>query len=281
MSEKAGTDQTPSLRGQCLAEYVGTFIVILVGDGAVATAVMTSALDGWGVAMMWGFGVTLAIYVAAPVSGAHFNPAVTLSMALFRGFPAGRVLPYFVSQLAGAFTGAAAVYAMWAGHWQPAIEKMGIEVGAPGSQKLMSIFSCFYPSPGVGVDAAAMSTVSLGGAFFVEVLITGFLLLAIFSLTEPSSTALPQSGTGPLFVGFIVAVSVGLAGQLTMDAINPVRDLGPRLFGWVLGFGSIAFPGPRGNEWWLYITAPLVGGVTGASVYQLFIRRFLIRAGAQ
>src|SRR5262249_43403462 len=168
----------PALPAQCVAEFLGTFIVILVGDGAVATAVMTSSLDGWGVAMMWGIGVTLAIYVAAPVSGAHFNPAGTITMAAVPGFPPEKIPPFFLSQIAGAFAGAAAVYAMWSGYWPQAIEKLGVEVGAPGSQKLMAVFSCFYPGPGsIGVDSGAWSSMSTGGAFFVEALATGFLLL--------------------------------------------------------------------------------------------------------
>jgi glycerol uptake facilitator protein len=275
MAEENATAFLPSLPAQCIAEFIGTFVVILVGDGAVAAAVLTGAIDGWGVAVMWGLGVTLAIYVAAPVSGAHFNPAVTIAMAAFRGFPRRRILPFCLSQLAGAFSGAAAVYGMWSGHWQSGLQKLGVQPGAPGSQKLMAIFCCFYPSPGSGVDPTAMSMVSTRNAFFVEALITGFLLLMIFALTEPSSPSLPQSGMGPWFVGLVVAVSVGLAGQITMDAINPVRDFGPRLFGYLLGFGSIAFPGPQGNEWWLYITAPITGGLAGAGAYKFLVRRFL------
>jgi glycerol uptake facilitator protein len=267
---------TASLAGQCLAEFVGTFIVILVGDGAVAAAVMTNQLDGWGVAMMWGLAVTFGIYVAGPVSGAHFNPAVTITMAVFRDFPRSRILPFILSQIAGAFTGAAAVYWMWHGYWPRALEKLGVEVGAPGSQKLMMIFSCFYPNPGgIGVDAAAMATVSLSGAFFIEALLTMFLLLMIFALTEPDNPGMPQAGLGPLFIGLTVTAIVGIGGSLTMDAVNPVRDFGPRLFAYVIGFGEIAFPGPRGNEWWLYIVAPIVGGLIGAAVYRLLVRRFL------
>lgn len=267
---------TASLAGQCLAEFVGTFIVILIGDGAVAAAVMTNQLDGWGVAMMWGLAVTFGIYVAGPVSGAHFNPAVTITMAVFRDFPRTRILPFILSQVAGAFTGAAAVYWMWHGYWPRALEKLGVEVGAPGSQKLMSIFSCFYPNPGgIGVDAAAMATVSLSGAFFIEALLTMFLLLMIFALTEPDNPGMPQAGLGPLFIGLTVTAIVGVGGSLTMDAVNPVRDFGPRLFAYVIGFGEIAFPGPRGNEWWLYIVAPIVGGLIGAAVYRFLVRRFL------
>ena len=267
---------TASLAGQCLAEFVGTFIVILVGDGAVAAAVMTNQLDGWGVAMMWGLAVTFGIYVAGPVSGAHFNPAVTIAMAVFRGFPRSRILPFILSQIAGAFTGAAAVYGMWHGYWPRALEKLGVEVGAPGSQKLMAIFSCFYPNPGlIGVDASAMATVSAGGAFFIEALLTMFLLLMIFALTEPDNPGMPQAGLGPLFIGLTVTAIVGVGGSLTMDAVNPVRDFGPRLFAYVIGFGEIAFPGPRGNEWWLYIVAPIIGGLIGAAVYRYLVRRFL------
>jgi len=197
-------------------------------------------------------------------------------MAVFRDFPKSRIVPFILSQIAGAFTAAAAVYVMWHGYWPRIIEKLGVEVGAPGSQKLMAIFSCFYPNPGgIGVDASAMATVSTGGAFFIEVLLTMFLLLMIFALTEPDNPGMPQAGLGPLFIGLTVTAIVGVGGSLTMDAVNPVRDFGPRLFAYVIGFGRIAFPGPRGNEWWLYILAPIIGGLIGAAVYRLLVRRFL------
>lgn len=263
------------LAGACLAEFIGTFVVILVGDGAVAAAVFNNAIDGWGVAVMWGLAVTFGIYVAGPVSGAHFNPAVTVTMALFRGFPAKRIAPYILSQIGGAFTAAACVYGFWHGFWQPTAEKLGVQIGAAGSQKLMSVFSCFYPSPGVGVDAQAMALVSTSGAFFIEAVLTAFLLLMIFALTEPDNPGLPQAGLGPLFIGLTVTAIVGIGGSLTMDAVNPVRDFGPRLFAYLAGFGGIAFPGPRGNEWWLYIVAPIVGGPFGAAAYQYLVRRFL------
>jgi glycerol uptake facilitator protein len=267
-----------SLTGACLAEFIGTFIVIFVGDGAVAAAVLTNAIDGWGVAVMWGLAVTFGIYVAGSISGAHFNPAVTIAMAAFRGFPRGRVAPYILSQIAGAFTGAACVYALWSGYWATAAEKLGVQVGAAGSQKLMMIFSCFYPNPGsIGVDATAMATVTTGTAFFVEAVLTMFLMIMIFALTEPDSPGLPQAGLGPIFIGLTVTAIVGVGAPLTQDAVNPVRDFGPRLFAYLAGYGPIAFPGPRGNEWWLYIVAPITGALVGAFLYRHLVRRFLPR----
>jgi glycerol uptake facilitator protein len=275
---EASSSIVAGLGAVCLAEFIGTFIVILGGDGAVAAAVFANAIDGWGVALMWGLAVTFGIYVAGPISGAHFNPAVTIAMTLFRGFPRRRILPYVASQIAGAMAGAACVYAMWSGQWNAFIEKTGIVVGEPGSQKLMSVFSCFYPSPGAfGTDAAAMAVISTPTAFFVEALMTMILLLMIFALTEPDNPGLPRAGLGPVFIGLTVAATIGIAGSLTMDAINPVRDFGPRLFAYLIGFGEVAFPGPRGNEWWLYITAPIVGATIGAGLYNQLIRRFLPR----
>lgn len=267
---------TASLPGQCLAEFIGTFIMMLVGNGAVAVAVITGGLDNWGVAVMWGLAVAFGIYVAGPVSGAHFNPAVTITMAAFRGFPRARIVPYIASQIAGAFVAAACVYGLWYGFWPSVAEKLGVEIGAPGSQKLMMVFSCFYPNPGgVGVDAAAMAMVSPTAAFLTEVVLTMFLLLMIFALTEPDNPGLPQAGLGPIFIGLTVTAIVGMGGPLTMDAVNPVRDFGPRLFAYTAGFGRIAFPGPRGNEWWIYIVAPIIGALIGAAIYRYFVRRFL------
>jgi glycerol uptake facilitator protein len=283
-SEDAPGVLTASLPGQCLAEFIGTLIVILCGNGSVSVAVMTgaltgsSALDGWAVAMMWGLGVTFGIYVAGPVSGAHFNPAVTIAMTAFRGFPARKIPAYVASQVAGAYAACALIYGVWHGFWPQAAEKLGVQIGQPGSQKMAAIFACFYPSPGLGTDAQAWAQLTTPTAFMIEVLLTAFLLIMIFALTEPDNPGLPQAGLGPLFIGLTVAASIGIGGVLTMDAINPVRDFGPRLFAYTIGFGEIAFPGPRGNEWWLYIVAPVVGGLVGAAAYRYLVRRFLPRS---
>lgn len=146
--------ETP-LGRQCLGEFFGTFLLILFGDSAVAVAVFTGALDLWAVVSCWGCGVIFAVYSVGYLSGAHYNPAITVSLAAFRRFPWRRVPAFVLSQVAGGFVGAATVYTMWRGFWQPAAEKMGVVIGGPGSQRLMMVFSCFYPNPGiVGVAPA-------------------------------------------------------------------------------------------------------------------------------
>jgi glycerol uptake facilitator-like aquaporin len=182
------------LGAQCRAEFLGTFILILVGDGAVAVDVFTGALGLWGVAMLWGLGVTLGVYAVGAVSGAHLNPAVTVTMSLFRGFPRRKILPYILSQILGAVAAAATLWVFWYGFWAVKASALGVEIGREGSQKLAMVFCCFYPNPGiVGATAADLAKVSTGQAFFVEVVLTMFLLLMILALVDERSSGIPLS----------------------------------------------------------------------------------------
>ncbi len=258
---------------ECLAEVVGTFILIFIGNMAVAMAVHSGGMDLWGVASLWGIAVVLAVYAVGPVSGAHLNPAVTISMALYRGLSWKKVLPYIVSQVLGAFLAAALIYSLWSGFWIPAAEKLGVVIGQAGSQKLMAVFSCFYPNPGmIGVDVAAWAKVSAAKAFGVEVAITGVLVFMILALTEDRHEGGPKSNLVPWFIGLLVTALVGVAAPLTMACLNPARDLGPRILAYLMGFGEVAFPGPRGNEWWIFIAAPICGGIVGGLIYEVVVR---------
>ncbi|MDX1386850.1 MAG: MIP/aquaporin family protein [bacterium] len=258
---------------ECVAEVVGTFILIFIGNMAVAMAVNTGSMNLWGVAMLWGLAVVLAVYAVGPISGAHINPAVTIVMALFRDFSWKKVVPYILSQVIGAFLASALIWKLWAGFWAPLMEKLGVTLGGAGSQKLMMVFSCFYPNPGiVGTDGAALAKVSTATAFGVEMAITAVLVFMVLALTEDRHEGAPKSNLVPWFIGLTVAAMVGIAAPLTMAAMNPARDLGPRLFSYLVGFGDVAFPGPRGNEWWLFILGPISGGLTGGLVYEWVVR---------
>jgi glycerol uptake facilitator protein len=246
------------------AEAIGTYLLVLFGTGSVAAAVLTGAQVGlWQVAVVWGFGVTLAIYVSAGISGAHLNPAVTLAFALLRGFPWRRVPPYAAAQLAGAVAAGATVAACF---W-PFVERFEAEKrltrGAPGSELSAMVFGEYFPNPAMfGTDAAARALVSPGAATLIEAFGTAVLVAVIFALTDPGNRAAPAANLAPFFIGFTVAVLISLFAPLTQAGWNPARDFGPRLVAFALGWGEVAIPGP-GWGFLAYIVGPLVGGPLG------------------
>jgi glycerol uptake facilitator protein len=252
--------------------------MVLFGTGSVACAVLTGALQGLGqVAVVWGFGVTLAIYCSGALSGAHLNPAVTLAIALFRRdeFPARRVGPYWAAQLVGA-VGAGLIVLLAFGPFLVRFEAVeGLTRGAPGSERAAMIFGQYFPNPALfGTGSAAESLVSPVHAMLVEALGTAILVLVIFCLTDPRNRTAPGRALTPFFIGFTVASLICLFAPITQAGWNPARDLGPRLVAWAAGFGSIALPGPRAG-FWIYLVGPLLGAIIGAAVYEQGIRPLL------
>lgn len=270
-----------SLPRACAAEVVGTFLMVLFGTGSVAAAVTTGAQVGvWQVAVVWGFGVSLAIYATAAVSGAHLNPAVTLAVAVLRRdtFPASRILPYWAAQVAGAALAGAVVLATF----HPFIERFeaeqGIDRGAPGSERSAMVFGEYFPNPAIfGTGPEAEALVSPIMAAGIEAFGTAILVFMIFALTEPRNGIRP-AWLAPFFIGFTVAVLISLFAPATQAGWNPARDLGPRLVALAAGWGEIAIPGPRGG-FWVYIVGPLGGGLVGGALYDRLIRTSLPREG--
>lgn len=275
--------------GEVIAEFLGTFVLICFGDGVVAMAV--AALPGSGrtagpttifaaagdwllIAWGWAFAVAFAVYVAGGVSGAHINPAVTLAFAVRRKFPWRKVGPYIVAQVVGAFAGAALVYAVY---WQ-AIDAFNAASkttrDAAGGLASYSIFATF-PAPYYHGDN--------WGPLLDQVVGTAFLVMLVVAVIDLRNTAV-KANLGPLMIGLAVA-AIGMSfGANAGYAINPARDFGPRLFAWLAGWGQTALPGTVDGSFswyfWVPIIGPLIGGIIGVLLYDLFIGDILhARAG--
>jgi glycerol uptake facilitator protein len=255
------TTRTTGLLGAMLAEFLGTTILILLGDGVVAqvSSVKDGSLGGHdAIAWSWGIAVTLGIYVAGRRSGAHLNPAVTVSLAVFEGFAWRKVVPYIGAQVLGCFTGALLVrwnYTETLGHVDPG-----------HTIKTQTVFATL---PGNGT-----LPVSEWGALRDQIIGTAVLLLVIRALGDVRNSP-PLANLAPLMIGLLVVV-IGMAlGADAGYAINPARDLGPRVASFITGYGSAFRDQYGGLYWWVPIVGPLIGGLVGSGLYSAFIRYYL------
>jgi glycerol uptake facilitator protein len=254
-----------TLTGELSAEFLGTMILILFGNGVVAQ-VLTSADKGLGghdsIAWAWGIGVTLGVYVAARLSGAHLNPAVSIALAMFKGFPWRKVGPYALAQTAGAFVAAIIVRFVYADL---------IDVADPGHTIKTQII--FATLPGNGGAPVTITT-----AFFDQIVGTAILVFVIFALTTAANNP-PLANIGPVVVGLLV-VAIGMAwGANAGYAINPARDFGPRLASFITGYGTAWIDQNGTPYWWVPILAPIIGGIVGGALFRYMIEGFLPAEG--
>jgi glycerol uptake facilitator protein len=254
----------PGLLGELAAEFAGTMILILFGVGVVAQVAGGGIGDHDSIAWSWGLGVMLGVYVAGRISGAHLNPAVTIALAVFKGFEWRKVAPYSLAQFLGAFVAALLV------RWN---YTEVLHAADPGlTIKTQGVFSTL---PGNG-------TLPVGewGAFRDQVIGTAILLFMILAITDAASTP-PGANLTPFIIGLLV-VGIGMAwGTDAGYAINPARDFGPRLASFLTGYGG-AFRDQTGYLYfWIPIVGPIVGGIVGAGLYQGLVGRFLPSSAAQ
>lgn len=281
--EGSGLKRVGGLWGELLAEFLGTFVLICFGDGVVAMAV--AALPGSGrtagdniffqgagdwllITWGWALAVTLGVYVAGGVSGAHINPAVTLAFAVRRKFPWNKVIPYIVAQVVGAFAAAALLYVVYYNAIDAFNKALGDQPRDSGKGFItFSIFATF-PAPYFNGNL----TIPL----IDQIVGTAFLVIFIVAIIDMRNMAV-KANLGPLMIGFAVA-AIGMSfGANAGYAINPARDFGPRVFAWIAGWGEVAMPGtvagPGGFSWyfWVPVIGPLIGGVIGVLLYDWFI----------
>ena len=263
-----GPMKPPPLRRALLAEFLGTALLILLGDGVVASVILLDKQADWIVITTgWGLAVTLGVYLSGQLSGGHLNPAVTLALAGRGDFPVGRVIPYWAAQIAGAFAGAALVYVDYFDAFAAFEASNGIIRGAMVDGKLAG-----KAAGGAGVFATFPAFDNVLRNAFSEFLGTAVLLASVRAIGD-SKNARPASGIAPVLVGLTVW-SIGLSlGGLTGYAINPARDFGPRLAAFAFGWTSVFLS--HGMYFLVPLLAPLAGGVCGAWLSDLAIGRGL------
>src|ERR687886_2527135 len=225
-----------------IAEFVGTLILILLGDGVVAGVLLRHSKaehSGWIVITFgWAMAVAIAVYAVGAISGAHINPAVTVGLAVLGILPWAQVPGYIIAQLLGAFVGAVLVWITYFDHWKETddpVLKLGVFSTIPQIRNTI-------PN------------------FITEVIGTAMLLFGVVAIVANAQAALV-----PLSVGFLVlAIGLSLGGP-TGYAINPARDLGPRIMHAIL-----PIPGKGPSDWgyaWIPVVGPVIGGIIGALIY--------------
>ncbi|XP_006181763.1 aquaporin-9 isoform X1 [Camelus dromedarius] len=246
-----------SLAKEMLSEFLGTFIMIVLGCGSVAQAVLSRGHFGGIVTIIIGFpmAVAMAIYVTGGVSGGHVNPAVSFAMCLF-----GRMkwvkFPFYVgAQLLGAFAGSAVLFGIY---YDAFMSFAGGKLLIVGENATAHIFAT-YPAP----------YLSLANAFAEQVASTMFLIIVVFAIFDSRNLGVPR-GLEPIAVGLLIAVLTSSLGMNSGNAMNPARDLGPRLFTALAGWGFEVFTAGN-NFWWIPVVGPFVGAAIGGLIYVVFI----------
>jgi glycerol uptake facilitator len=265
--------RTPALgglQGEMIGEFFGTMVLILFGDGCVATFALFKNLGGvptpfaneWTVIIFgWGFAVMLGIYVAGAISGAHINPAVTLALAVTGRFPWRKVLPYWAAQVLGALVAAAILWFVYQGAISNALGGAALT-----SSNVSTIGGVFYTS-----NKAFVGTF---GAFGDEFVGTALLVGLIFAIIDVRNQPV-QANLNPLIIGILIVAIGASFGLNTGYAINPARDFGPRLWITIVGGGTGSFNGYT----WIPIVAPLLGGTVGGLIFDYTIGKVLQARG--
>ncbi|MDR3203349.1 MAG: aquaporin [Deltaproteobacteria bacterium] len=258
-------------RREFLGELGATFFMLYTGMATILSAMTTGAQTGlWQIAIVWGLAVAIVVYVFGGLSGGHINPAITLSMAVFRGFSWRKVPGYMFAQCLGAFLAAAVAYCHYRGlliNFETAHE---IVRGQPGSELTAMAFADYYPNPALKLHHKWVAeVVTMPMAFLSEFLGLAFITLVVFALTDPKNASGPGHAIAPAIIGFTVAIVISIVTPVSQGCLNPARDLPPRIFAYLAGWDSIALPGSSGF-FIVYLAAPFLGSLFGALIYQVF-----------
>ena len=270
----------PTTKSIVIGEIVGCFLLSFLGLGIGISATLWGSPgapwfgDIWPTAAGWALAIALGIYVTSTLSGAHFNPAVTITLAVTGRHPWRLVPLYIVCQVIGWFLGAAFLMAMFGRNLLDFARANHITIGSPESTGLASTLTTYSPNPGiVGAGPEGFTTVPFLQGLAGEVLGTAVLLLVILSLLETRHVNAPSAWFFPLIVGATVGLLIMFVAPISQASFNPARDLGPRIMLLFMGFGTVAFPGPNDGLSLVVTTiGPIIGGIVGAVFFDKVMR---------
>ena len=229
-----------------LGELIGTFVLVFIGCGSVGYSLFISPLDLWQIALIWGVGVTLAIWSALPFSHAHLNPAVSIGFLISRTLKRREFLPYLTGQFAGAMLAAVVLYLIFIGN----IENLDLNSAM--------MFGEYYPNPG----NASLHELSTFSAFSLECLGTFALMFGILKIIKMKFEKAKL--IHPLLIGLLLSILIFCIAPYTQAGFNPARDFGPRLISYLAGW-DMAFS-YNGLGWFnVYVFGPILGAVMAAS----------------
>lgn len=248
-----------------LGEFLGTFILTLFGCSCVAVAVLFGEHNSiFQVGMVWGIGVTLAIFLTRNICCAHLNPAISIAMVVAGRMKIGKLPCYLTAQMLGAVCAGFMLYLLFGSSIASYEAANDIVRGTAASVDTARMFGEFYPNPG----DAPIATVSMPLAICAEGFGTFLLALFIFALTEDCNIGRPSVTMQPLFIGLTVSSIIFFVAPLTQAGLNPARDLGPRIVAYICGWGNAALPDECGGAIWVYVLAPIVGSCLAAVFFK-------------
>ncbi len=257
---------------QFTGEFIGTFLMCFLGIGAVATATLFGALTGPGqVGLVWGIAIALGIYITRNLSDAHFNPAVSLSMILAGKMKLRDLPAYLLGQCAGAFLAAGALWVMFGDSVAKNLSNNGLTMSTNSIGSAATIWCEVFPNTANGTVPMMVGAFAEGFAVFI-------LCLVIFSLTSDENKGKPTAALAPLFIGLTITVLINVVGPLTDAGLNPARDVMPRLWAAMVGWGSICFGNNVMDTLCVYVVGPFVGGIVAALVYRYILKPMHISA---
>lgn len=257
-------------RREFMGEFIGTFLLVLFGCGSVTVSVLFDLYQGIvQIGLVWGIGVCLSIYVTRHLSCAHLNPAVTIAMAASKRMTVKKVPVYLLAQFAGAFTAGLCIYGLFASSIADYENINGIIRGSKESMSVAKMFGEYYSL------SAVTSNISMPLAMIAEGFGTFLLVFMIFSLTEGCNLGRPDNNMAPIFIGLSVSSIICLIAPLTQAGLNPARDFGPRMVAWIFGWGNAAFPDTTGGFFFVYMLAPIIGGLLAGMFFTKVVQKLM------